>query len=305
MTRLPVAPPFSLEETTRALQRLPANQVEVWRDGTYHRLLRLDDRDLALRITQPAPGTIEVEVEGAPLSPELAGRVAERVRWMLALDVDVAAFRARAAPYPPLAELAARLAGMRPPRFPTLFESLLNAVLFQQISLVVGVSMLNRLAVTFGAGQTVNGISLYRLPTPTELLRLSEADLRGISVSSAKARSLLALAASLEAGELEFDRLQAQEDAALEEALVRHRGIGPWTAQVVMLRGFGRLSVFPPGDSGATGALRRFFSLSDAEASERIAGLLHDLADLRGYLYFCLLGWRLMQRGVMGEEGCV
>jgi 3-methyladenine DNA glycosylase/8-oxoguanine DNA glycosylase len=299
MLSLAIAPPFSLEQTVRALQRLPANQVEAWQGGEYRRLLPLDDRVLALQIRQPAADRLEVRIEGMPLTSDLAGRVEERVRWMLGLEIDLTQFRARAAAYPPLAELAEQLAGMRPPRFPTLFETLINAVLFQQISLAVGVTLLNRLATTFGAVAEVGGQPLYRLPTPSELLRLTEADLRGVSLSGAKARALLGLAAAVENGELTSERLQTLEDAALEEALVRHRGIGPWTAQIVMLRGLGRLSIFPAGDSGASRALRGFFGLSESEAPDRIAAVLRHLGDQRGYLYFCMLGWRLLRTGVV------
>ena len=156
---------------------------------------------MALRVTRPAPDAVEVEVEGAWLAPDLERRVGERVRWILGLDADLVPFRERAARYPALARLADRLAGMRPPRFPTLFEALINTVLFQQISLAVGVSLVNRLAASFGARHEVEGRTLFRLPTAGELLRLTEADLRAISFSSAKARALLSLAAAIESGE--------------------------------------------------------------------------------------------------------
>ena len=70
-----------------------------------------------------------------------------------------------------------------------------------------------------------------------------------------------------------------------------------------MLRGFGRLSVFPAGDSGADRALRAFFDLPEAEAPARIAALLDDLGDQRGYLYFCMLGWRLLRQGIIAPTG--
>jgi 3-methyladenine DNA glycosylase/8-oxoguanine DNA glycosylase len=300
--RLAVRPPFSLEKTVRALQRNPANQVEGWEEGEYRRLLRIDHHDLALRITQPVPDAVQVAAEGEALTPEAARRVGERVREMLGLDADLAPFRERADRYPALARLADQLEGMRPPRFPTLFEALINTVLFQQISLAVGVTLVNRLAASFGARREVSGHTYFRLPTPAELLWRTEADLRSISLSGAKACTLLGLAAAIQSGALDAGRLAALDDIELERELVRHRGIGPWSAQVVMLRGFGRLSVFPSGDAGADRALREFFGLSEAEALARIAALLADLGDQRGYLYFCLLGWRLLRLGILAPS---
>lgn len=297
-----VEPPFSLEQTVRALQRTPANRVEGWEGGEYRRLLLVDDQDVALRVTQPGPNVVRVEIHGDQETAELTSRVEEQVRWILGLEADLAPFRARAARYPALARLADQLAGMRPPRFPTLFEALINTVLFQQISLAVGVTLVNRLAASFGDQREVEGQVLFRLPIPAELLRRTEADLRSISLSGAKARALLGLAAAIENGKLEAGRLAALEDAALARDLVRHQGIGPWSAQVVMLRGFGRLSVFPAGDAGADRALRAFFALPEAETPARIAALLDDLGDQRGYLYFCMLGWRLLRQGILAAS---
>src|SRR5437899_4202264 len=43
--QLVAEPPFSLEKTVRALQRLPINEIEVWEGGGYRRLLLVDDHD--------------------------------------------------------------------------------------------------------------------------------------------------------------------------------------------------------------------------------------------------------------------
>src|SRR3712207_175102 len=58
--RVPVASPFSLEKTTRAFQRLPVNEVQVWREGTYFRSLRVEGQHLTLRVTQPQERELEI-----------------------------------------------------------------------------------------------------------------------------------------------------------------------------------------------------------------------------------------------------
>src|SRR5204863_6516180 len=59
--RLPVTLPFSLEKTARALQRLPANETQVWRDGALFRSLRMAGDPLWLRVEQPSPEAIRSE----------------------------------------------------------------------------------------------------------------------------------------------------------------------------------------------------------------------------------------------------
>jgi 3-methyladenine DNA glycosylase/8-oxoguanine DNA glycosylase len=70
-------------------------------------------------------------------------------------------------------------------------------------------------------------------------------------------------------------------------------GIGPWSAQLILLRGLGRLGNFPAGDSGALRGLREVFSAAP-DPGEAAAEALERLGDWRGYLYFMLLGRRLI-----------
>ena len=64
---------------------------------------------------------------------------------LLGLTADLADFATKAAQDPLLGPLAVRLRGLKPPRFPTVFEALVNGVACQQLSLAVGIHLLNRL----------------------------------------------------------------------------------------------------------------------------------------------------------------
>ena len=68
-------------------------------------------------------------------------------------------------------------------------------------------------------------------------------------------------------------------------------GIGPWTADYVLLRGLGRLDVFPSGDVGAAHTLGRILGrVIEPPDAVRFAA---RFAPLRGMLYFCMLGYVL------------
>ncbi|MGZ3510494.1 MAG: hypothetical protein ACXVAC_19240, partial [Vulcanimicrobiaceae bacterium] len=67
------------------------------------------------------------------------------------------------------------------------------------------------------------------------------------------------------------------------------RGIGPWSAAVVLLRGFGRLDTFPMGDSGVARSIR----LLTGDPNAQVDGVLEALGPTRGMLYFHLLLGRL------------
>jgi len=105
------------------------------------------------------------------------------------------------------------------------------------------------------------------------LAALPEADLRELGFSYAKARAVRELAAAVASGELVFSELHDLSDAQAQARLVALRGIGPWSAQVFLLRRLRRPDVFPAGDMGLR---RAIVSLDDlprlptvAEAGQR------------------------------------
>jgi DNA-3-methyladenine glycosylase II len=160
---------------------------------------------------------------------------------LLGFDLDLSSFYARAVRDRALDELAERYRGLKPPRFPTIFECLLNAVACQQLSLAAGLTLLNRLAATAGAPAG----DLHAFPTPTGILGLMRSALRTVGFSERKAETIFELADAATAGQLELAPLEQLDGAAVVEALLRRRGIGPWSADYVLLRGLGRLHVFP------------------------------------------------------------
>jgi DNA-3-methyladenine glycosylase II len=87
--------------------------------------------------------------------------------------------------------------------------------------------------------------------------------------------------------------------AALK-ALMQLPGIGPWSASVVLLRGFGRIDVFPPGDAGAVRALTRLLHL---DTPEKLADVVERFGDYRGYLYFFGLGESLLRKDLIHSAG--
>ena len=77
----------------------------------------------------------------------------------------------------------------------------------------------------------------------------------------------------------------------MDARLLELPSIGPWTADYVLLRGLGRLDVFPSGDVGAARTLGRILgrTLTPAAAGQIAA----RFAPTRGLLYFCMLGYLL------------
>ena len=135
-------------------------------------------------------------------------------------------------------------------------------------------------------------------PDPEDLASLQPDDLKRHGFSSTKARTIIETARAIVAGELDLEALQRLEDGAAIERLTSLRGVGRWTAEYVLLRGLGRLHVFPGDDVGAHNKLRRLFGIDtplDHEAVGRLVARWHPYA---GVVYFHLLLDSLSRAGL-------
>ena len=209
------------------------------------------------------------------------------VRRILGLDVDLSEALRLAAVDSWLATIVQHLRGLRPPRFASLFETLAMTVPFQQVSLEAGQSFVNRLVQRFGKSRG----DLWLFPTPEAIADASIEDLRAAGLSAAKATTLQHAASMIVVGTLsdaEIERLPSAEALRLLDDLP---GIGPWTAGVILLRGFGRLDVFPPGDVGARRTLAHLLGRTSPIADADELELLERLGPYRGLVYFLGLAW--------------
>ncbi|MGH2460918.1 MAG: hypothetical protein ACRDIY_18840 [Chloroflexota bacterium] len=146
-------PPFRLDFTAWALQRRADNRIDRWDGETYRRVLMLDDRPVALAVTQrgtvDAP-SLRVVARGERVGSETIPGVSAVVERLLGLKVDLSDFYRLAEGDDRLGSLARRFRGLKPPRFPTPFEALVNAITCQQITLTLGIRILGRLAEAHG-----------------------------------------------------------------------------------------------------------------------------------------------------------
>jgi len=284
-TQLSVRPPYRLDLTVDALRRLAANVVDVVaEDGSYRRVLE-DERGInLLQVRQTEPQTLQVRIAGAR-----GQRWLPVVESMLGVDVNLQQWYRRVRAYPWLAFLARELRGLRPPRYPSLWEALAHAIVFQQISIHAAASIMRRLVELLAEPAEHAGVSHYPFVSAQRLLACDDARLRAAGLSANKIAHLRSAASAVVSGELRASELEALPSARASERLCSIRGIGPWSAAVVLLRGFGRLDVFPMKDSGVARSLRLLSGNPLLDAHE----LLEGLGPVRGMLYFHLLLGRM------------
>lgn len=294
---LPVQPPFRLALTATALRRVPTNVVDIITpDGEYVHAFAGKYGPLVARVSEQGERTLRVELEGDSREGDSREHVLSLIKRTLGADRDVSAFGKAAEQLPWLAPLAKRLVGIKPPRYRSLWEAFVNAVVFQQVSLHSATATVKRMVMLLGEPVVSGNTALYRFPEADELLSSSDTTLRATGLSLAKIATLRRAAEAINAGALPEGKFEEMPSDDIAEELRKIKGVGPWTASVILLRGFGRLDAFPMNDSGVA----RNLTLVARGASFDVHHVLSILGDQRGMLYFHLLLARLEERNEIG-----
>jgi DNA-3-methyladenine glycosylase II len=246
---------------------------------------------LIVRADQPLKDRLNVSVTGAAGSHTRALMV---LREILGLDYDLTQFEQSARRIPWLKGLFGRMKGLKPPRYPSLWEAYVNTIIFQQISIKAASAIALRIIERFGSSIDVGNERVYAFPGANRILDADDASLRATGLSGAKLATLRRAGEAVLAGTLDVAALAAAPAADALNALQQTKGIGPWTATVILIRGIGRLDVFPPNDSSVVANLKL---LNSPSGPADIRRLLDVLGPQRGMLYFLLLAARLERDG--------
>ena len=289
----PVAP-FRLDLTVWVLRRRPHNAVDNFDGEFYRRVLVLGGRPVEVSLRQVGPPeaprlAVELRSNSRKLGETTVSETRIALDRMLGLGADLAGFYRLAEDNEQLKPLAERFVGMRPTRFPSVFEALVNAIACQQLSLIVGIHLLNRLAERYGPTASRSGGALHGFPIPERLAEADPAVLRDLGFSKAKARYVTGLAQQVASGDLDLETLADIEDERALAELNSLAGVGRWSAEYTLLRGLGRLNVLPGDDVGARNNLQRRFGLVVALDYGGIQELSRTWSPYGGLVYFHLL----------------
>lgn len=300
----PIAP-FRLDLTVWALRRRASNLIDRWDGHTYQRVLVIGEKPIEASVTQTGPPhapRLLAILTGKQISFAERASVRKTLECLLGIRLELGEFYRLAARDAKLGPMAERFRGVKPPRFPGLFEALVNAIACQQMSLSLGILLLSRLTQKFGLAAGGTPAPACAFPRPEDLARLKPEAFRKLGFSRQKGRALIALAQAFRDHPREWELLEDLDNRTAVERLLELRGIGRWSAEYVLLRGLRRLNVYPGDDVGARHNLKRWLGLRktlDYEGVRRITGRWQPYA---GFVYFHLLLDRLAEAGHLPSE---
>ncbi len=266
--------------------------IDRWDGQAYQRVMALGGRPVEVKVTQQ--GTLgkpilHVTATAEKMVPQLRPAITRALERMLGLRIDLSKFYQFARREKKLYELSQRFVGLKPPRFLSLFEALVNAFACQQLSLTVGILLLNRLSAKCGLPFDEEGSTVFTFPQPERVARLHPETFRKIGFSRQKARALAELSRRFTRKSVDLESIEALDDEAALEQLHQLRGVGRWSAEYVLLRGMGRTNLFPGDDVGAQNKLRHLLRLRKPLDYEGVRRLLNRWQPFGGLVYFHLL----------------
>lgn len=293
-------PPFRLDLTVWVLRRRPDNLLDRWDGSTYQRAFALRNGVAVVAVQQAgsaASPVLRVTLSAPHLATALTQEAAETLELMLGLHRDLSDFYKLAGHDAKLGALAERFQGVKPTRFPSLFEGFVNAIACQQLTLTFGIQLINRLVGAFGLPLSSKEGAPHGFPRPEDVAGLEPEAFRALGFSRSKGETLIRLARTMLEGGLRVEELEALDDVSAIRSLCSLKGIGRWSAEYILLRTLGRTNLFPGDDVGGQRNLQRWLQLPDPLDYDGVRQHLTRWQPYGGLIYFHLLLDRLNEAG--------
>jgi DNA-3-methyladenine glycosylase II len=246
---------------------------ELYEEGAWRRAVRLDSGKLIAVALRSIGATDKPKIEAKhfqPLSEQEKEELEKRLDGLFSFSQDLTALYSFMEGDPVLRGLKQRFYGLKAGSIgATVFESIVKSIIQQQISIRVAFSITNRIVTRFGEHVEAEGTVYYDFPAPKRLAVASLEEIRQCGLSWRKAEYIKGIADKVADGTFDSEALRSHSNEHVAETLKKFRGVGTWTAEMVLAAGLKRNATVPAGDLGVRRTFSRFYSdgelLSEAE----------------------------------------
>jgi DNA-3-methyladenine glycosylase II len=269
-------------------------QVRFYGGGHFFQVLNIDGSLVLANVssigtvTQPR---LNVELKSnSTLTARQVQKAQEIINFIFNLNFPLASFYKEIKNDPVMSQIASRLYGLKNPTTQTVFESLVDSIVEQQISIKVAISLEHRIAKAFGEKLTIDETEHYAFPTPQNIAKASVQEVRDCGLSQRKAEYIHGAAKLIAEGKLDLEGMKCNGSpekiiAELDEI----RGIGVWTAELTMLRGMQRLDALPADDLGIRRVISRYYRNSQLITADQAREIAAAWGRWKGLAAFYLI----------------
>ena len=274
--------PFSLTAAAAFADEFPGTRTEAEPD-TLRYAWAVDGDWRTVRVTvRQEDEAVHAELGDQPPA-DLACRAARDLERILSLDVDGTGFAALSERDDVVRALQRRFPGLRPVLFYTPYEAAAWAIIGQRIRMTQAATIKERLGDELGESRA--------FPAPALLAELSAPQ---PGLTDRKIGQLRALATAAEGGTLTRERLRTMSHEDGLAHLQQLPGIGPFSAELILIRGVGNPDALPDHETRLDDAIRSAYSTSDDAAIHRIT---ESWRPYRAWVALLLRAWREAETG--------
>jgi DNA-3-methyladenine glycosylase II len=254
--------------------------------GKIQTLVQIKVIDNKQMIVHPISGT---KLDGTRQRLE----VADYVREWFDLDIDLTPFYEMGKDDLLLKMPIKEFSGLRLIGIPDLFEALCWGVLGQQINLTFAYTLKRQFVEKFGDFIEWHGKKYWIFPTYERIAQLTPNDLADIKMTVKKSEYIIGIAQLMASGELSKKKLiEVGNFKEVEKSLKKIRGIGPWTANYVLMRCLRFPTAFPIDDVGLINSIKSLLNMDSKPTKAEILDLSISWENWEAYSTFYL--WRVL-----------
>jgi DNA-3-methyladenine glycosylase II len=258
--------------------------TRVIKTSTSHRLVQLQVNEKNQMIVQ--------FIESSPPAPAEKTEAVRFIYEWFDLDRDLMTFYNMAKVDPLLKIPVQEFQGLRVIGVPDLFEALCWGILGQQINLAFAYTLKRQFVERFGSSIDIDSKKYWIFPSFKQVAKLTPVDLKDIKMTVKKSEYIIGVAQLMASGELSKEKLMDMDFKEAEKSLIKIRGIGPWTANYVLMRCLRFPEAFPIDDVGLHNAIKFLMGSEKKPTKDELNELSLKWTGWQAYATFYL--WRVL-----------
>jgi DNA-3-methyladenine glycosylase II len=279
---IPTPKEFNYEQNLQFLKRSPKEVLHRIEEDGAVKLLQVNDVLVLFKIREHEEG-LTIEFLNSTPSAAIKRHVENYVREWFDLETDLIPFYKMASKDDLLKDLVKKHYGYRIIGQPDLFESLVWAVLGQQINLQFAYTLKQRFVENFGERLTHNSREYFLFPRPEKVAQLTDDHLLPLQFSRQKSKYSVNIAEAFAAGIISKEKLRGLPLEDAKEILMKIKGVGNWTANYALMKTFRYPDAFPLEDAGVHNAIKNLKRMKQKPSLDQVRRIFKKYKGWEAY----------------------
>jgi DNA-3-methyladenine glycosylase II len=260
---IPVPAEFDFRLSLDFLKRSPREILHRCEETSVTKLLKVGQDVVLFNVQQHDDDNLRVHVLNTKLTLSIKKTLEEYIRDWFDLDTDIKPFYALSAKDKYMKDLVEKYHGYRIVGQPDLFESIIWAVLGQQINLQFAYTLKQRFVEHFG-------VDYHLFPRPDVVSVLNDEVLLPLQFSRQKSKYVITISEAFASNEISKEKLAGLSLQDAKEKLMKIKGIGNWTANYALMKTFHYTDAFPLEDAGVHNAIKNLKRMKEKPTLDQV-----------------------------------